>query len=55
MPVWVLVSYARRRKLTPQQISELWNGHITEQEVIAALEYFQDHREAVEDKLAAEE
>lgn len=52
VPVWVLVSYAIKRRMTTQEISRLWNGYVTEQEVWAALAYWQSHPEDVEDKLS---
>lgn len=51
VPVWVLVSYATKRHMGPEQISRLWNGHVTEQEVQAALAYWQEHPETVQDRL----
>ncbi|MBI4641676.1 MAG: hypothetical protein HY731_13345 [Candidatus Tectomicrobia bacterium] len=52
VPVWVLVSYVMKRDLTPEQISHLWKGYITPQEVRAALIYWHAHPEAVVDKLS---
>lgn len=52
VPVWVLVSYVVKRRLTPWQISRLWNGYISPQEVLASLAYWQANPEAIEDKLA---
>ncbi len=52
VPVWVLVAYATKRHMSPEQISRLWNGYVTQQEVGAALAYWRTHPEAVEDKLS---
>lgn len=51
VPVWVLVSYATKRRMTPEQISQMWNGYVTAQEVSSALAYWGTHPEMVEDKL----
>ncbi len=51
VPVWVLVSYAKGHNMTPEQISELWEGYITPEEVEAAIEYQKAYPERVDDKL----
>jgi len=51
VPVWVLVSYATKRNMTIEQISQIWDGYITAQEVQGALDYWRARPELVEDKL----
>jgi len=48
VPVWALVSYVITRQMTPKQISDLWEGFITEQEVEAAIDYWRAKPEAVQ-------
>jgi uncharacterized protein (DUF433 family) len=55
VPVWVIVAYATKHGMTPRQISQLWKEHITVDEVEAALVYWLEYPEAVEDKLSDEE
>ena len=52
VPVWVLVSYATKHDMSSEKISRLWNGYVTDQEVQAALAYWQMYPEVVEDKLS---
>lgn len=54
VPIWVLVAYVEKRDLTPDEVSQLWNGYITTDEVVAALLYKKEHPEAVEDRLEDE-
>ena len=51
IPVWVLVSYAIHHSMTPQQISDMWDGYVTPRDVQAAITYAQTYPELVEDKL----
>jgi len=51
VPVWVVVSYSTKHHMSPAQISQLWDGYITEEDITAALEYWRMHPEAIEDKL----
>ena len=51
VPVWILVAYNKRRDMSSQQISEMWDGFITPEEVQASLEFAQAHPELVIDKL----
>jgi uncharacterized protein (DUF433 family) len=50
VPVWVLWAYATHHGMTPEQISKLWLGEISEQEVTAALQYAEAHPDLIEDK-----
>jgi len=54
VPIWSLIAYVEKRELTPDEVSKLWNGYITTDEVIAALLYKKEHPEAVEDRLEDE-
>jgi uncharacterized protein (DUF433 family) len=54
VPVSAIVSYAVHHSMTPEQISNLWEGYITPQEVEAAIEYAQEYPELVDDKLSDE-
>ena len=51
VPVWILVSYATKRGMSAAEVSGLWKGYVTEEEVRAALAYWRAHPENVEDKL----
>lgn len=50
VPVWVLWAYATQHGMTPKEISKLWLGEITEQEVSAALLYAEEHPDLIDDK-----
>jgi len=54
VPIWVLVSYVQKRGLTPEQVSELWEGYITPDEVRAALMYQKKFPDKVRDPLIEE-
>jgi len=49
-PVWALVSYATRGGMSPREISDLWDGFVTEEEVTNALAYWRAHPNMVDDK-----
>ncbi len=49
-PIWVLVAYHVQHGMTPEQISELWLGEITPDEVRAALRYGEAHPDQVPNK-----
>jgi uncharacterized protein (DUF433 family) len=51
-PVWVLVGYYTKDNMTPEEISEYWNGEITPEEVRAAIAYWKKYPERVIDKLS---
>lgn len=51
-PVWAVVSYATRHHMTAEQISELWGGYITVPEVQAAIDFFLEYPQLVDDKLS---
>ena len=55
VPIWPLVAYVQKRGLTPEQVSQIWNGFITSDEVLAALKYQREHPNVVEDHLEGED
>jgi uncharacterized protein (DUF433 family) len=50
VPVWVLWAYANQHGMSPKEISKLWPGRLTEEEVSAALLYAVAHPDLIEDK-----
>ncbi|GEM_PF-5101081 len=54
VPVWVLVSYNQKLNMSPKEISDMWKGLITEQEIEAAIEYWRANPDKVIDKLAGD-
>lgn len=50
-PVWVLVAYHTQHGMTPEQISRLWGGELTPDEVRSAIAYWRKYPERVVDKL----
>ena len=54
-PVWVLVSYANKLAMTPEEISAMWLGEITPDEVRGALRFAEAHPDLIDDKLAVED
>jgi uncharacterized protein (DUF433 family) len=54
-PVWILVAYHNKHNMTPEQISQLWNGYVTAQEVEAAIAYAQAYPELIDDRFSDSE
>jgi hypothetical protein len=50
-PVWVLVAFYIEGQQTPEEISQLWGGHVTPNEVRAPVAYWQKYPEKVDLKL----
>jgi uncharacterized protein (DUF433 family) len=49
--VWTLVIDAKYGHLTPEQISQLWSGYLTTQEIETALAYFEAYPELFEERV----
>jgi hypothetical protein len=54
-PVWVLVAFYIEGRKTPEEISQLWGGYVTPDEVQAAVAYWQKYPERVDLKLSDED
>jgi uncharacterized protein (DUF433 family)/DNA-directed RNA polymerase subunit RPC12/RpoP len=50
-PVWALVSYYIEAHMTPEEISQIWEGYITPEDVRAAIAYWRKYPELVDLKL----
>lgn len=48
--VWAVASYAMKWGMTPEEISPMWKGEITPEEVEAAIDFWKKYPEYVEDK-----
>lgn len=53
--IWILVAYSKHLGLTPEQIHDRWRGHLTLEEVQAALDYAEKYPELVDDRWDWEE
>jgi len=51
VPIWSLIAYVEKRGLTPIEVSQLWNGYITAEEVAAAVTYKRLNPDSVDDRL----
>lgn len=47
--IWAILAYVNRRGLTPVQVSRLWGGYISPEEVRAAILYQREFPELVDD------
>ena len=53
--IWILVAYSKHLNLTPEQICDKWAGHLTVEEIQAALDYAEKYPELVDDRWDWEE